>query len=463
MKLVTPQYKNSMNSTVRDQGFAMITFGNVDITARTDGTWSGSGTAWSSFNHINYDYNYGNTVATLELNKWCLDGSSVILPVDNSIADGFISSALESTTIQKTFTNPHDMPGITLVFDSRTKEWANNVTLSYLDENGDVIDSDTFTPNAVTFPMEFGGTSVYGIRIAMSTTLTGHRLRVETVRYGIGKVFSNDDIISIKESTDIDPLSRRLPNESLDFTIYDPNHEYDPSNLEGIYAFINKGSPIQVQYGYTLPDETVEWLTPDTYSLSDIPEFKSSKVSFKAVGLIQTMTGKYYKGVVAHSDFYTLAEAVLTDANLPPTEQGTNPWDIDESLQTMYTDMAIPICTHAEALQTIAHATGCRLYTDDNNIIHLKPFGVSVVGIFSGSFSDNGHESYSTWQYADTGSPYTQTVATLELNRWVLENGSQQIIQTNPAMESCFVSEFERGITAFTLDESVLNGIDLLG
>lgn len=460
MKYVSNAYKNSMAGVVREQGFAVITFGNTDITARTDGTWSGSGTAWSSFEHVDFSYSYGSTVATLEQNRWCLDGSNVILPADNRYPDGFVSSAIGSSTVIKRFSDPHDLPGVTLTFDTRTSEWATAVTLSWLDENDDVIDSVTVNPTDVTCEIQFGGTDIYGIKIEMAIDLPTHRVRLEEVMYGISKTYTNDDIINAKHSIDIDPLSRRLPSENLEFTIYDPNHEYDPSNLAGIYAYINKNAPIQIQYGYTLPDGTVEWLAPDTYSLSDIPTFQKSQVKFKAVGLIETLTDKYYKSTLGNKNLYDMAVDVLEDADLAPTPQGDDPWDIDDSLKTMYTTAVLPITTHKEALQMIAHAAGCRLYTDDSNIIHLKPFGVSVAGIFSGTFSDNGHEDYSTWQYADSGSPYTQTIVTLELNRWELSMNSPQIIQTVPATKSCFVSDFVWGF--FVLDSSPLD-VGILG
>lgn len=50
------------------------------------------------------------------------------------------------------------------------------------------------------------------------------------------KKFGNDDIVSIKESHDVDPLSRRLPQETMQFVLLDYEHNYDPDNPKGIYA-----------------------------------------------------------------------------------------------------------------------------------------------------------------------------------------------------------------------------------
>ena len=69
----------------------------------------------------------------------------------------------------------------------------------------------------------------------------------------------------------------------------------------------------------------------------------------------------------------------------------------------------------------IAHACNCRLFTDDDNIIHIEPFGVTPLGIFSGTLSDNNHAWISTWENVDFGTPSDTTYATLEPNRWLLD------------------------------------------
>lgn len=455
MKVVSRQYKNSMAQMLRNRGYAVVTFGNVDVTAITDGSWSGTQASWSSFKKIDYDYDFGGAVATLETNKWCLDGTSIILP-NGTVNDGYISEDIGSTVIEKIFSDPHELVGITLTFDLRTDEWATEATITYLDSDGQDIDSVTVYPDAHEYSIEFACSNVYGIRISLAINIPTHRVRVEKVAWGVGRNYSNDELISVSQSHDIDPLSRRLPSEQLEFTIYDPKHEYDPANPKGIYAFINKLAPIMVQHGYDVADNgVIEWLKPDTYSLMDNPVFKNSKVTFRGSGIIGSLKDTFYKSKAGTKNLYDMAIEVLEDAGLPPTTTGEDPWDIDASLKNMYTNAILPIDTHMNCLQLIAHAARSRFYTDDNNIIHIKPFGVSVVGIFSGECSDNGHESFSTLVYMDTGSPATQTIATLELNRWMLDADSPQVI-LNDNVRNGFVSTFIPYRT-FILDVSMLD------
>lgn len=259
--------------------------------------------------------------------------------------------------------------------------------------------------------------------------------------YGVTKVFTNDDLVSTKQSHDVDPLSRRLPNESFEFTILDYEHNYDPDNPAGVYKYLDEKSPIAIQFGYMLPSGTIEWIKADKYILNSKPTVKNSKATFKGTGLVGSLSGTYYKGALGSKNFYDMAEAVLLDAGLTLTEQGENPWEIDESLLSMFTTAALPIDTHMNCLQLIAHACRCRLFTDDDNVIHIKPFGVTVVGIYSGTWADNGHESYSEWTTVDKGNSVGNTYATLELNRWTLDGGDQVIIADTLPSGRGFVSD----------------------
>ena len=136
-----------------------------------------------------------------------------------------------------------------------------------------------------------------------------------------------------------------------------------------------------------------------------------------------------------------MAEEVLLDADLTLTAQGTHPWVIDPTLKQMFTTAALPIDSHMNCLQLIAHACRCRLFTDDDNIIHIKPFGVTVVGIYSGVWADNGHLWYSEWDTVDRGNKAGNTYAALELNRWTLDGEDQVIIEDTDPSGRGFISE----------------------
>lgn len=467
MKTASREYKSSMASQVRNRSFVNISFGNIDVKAGTDGVWVGDHLSWSTYPDINYDHIYNATAVTLELNRWTLNGTQEIHPntaknygwistamtdANGSIGDYAVigSAAINEGVIaptnpsadsvlkmERTFANAHSLSGVTITFDTLTNEWPLSGVLTFTDESDNEYTA-AFQPTGITTPVTLLKEGVKKVSIAITNMLPYRRMRVLTTIWGIGTTFTNEDLVNLTETNDVDPMSRRLPSEKLTFTVLDYEHKYDPDNPEGMYSTINRGAPIEISYGYELDSGDIEWLKGDTYSLENKPTFKNSKVTFTGTGLLATLTDKYYRGALGRKTFYSLAEDVLEDAGLNPLPSGDDPWDIDDSLMSMYTITPLPIQSHAASLQMIAHATNCRLFTDEDNVIHIKPFGVTPVGIFDGEFTDNGHLWYSSWSNVDYGTPPDYTYATLELNRWVL--GGNQLIASNDTVALGYVS-----------------------
>ena len=453
MKSVSNAYKASMKAMLRNRSYVRITFGNVDTTAATDGEWESNGAASiSEFETVDYAYQYGDTYVSLELNRWALDGKSLLIPTGEDVQDGFISSLMSDAegnfttppVITREFSLKHIFPGLTLTFDTRQQEWPLEVTADFY-LNGEVVDTQTVSITSVQTTISTTATEVDKVTITFDRCLPYRRPRLENVLYGLNVQFVNKDIVSTQQKHDVDPLSRRLPTETMQFTILDYEHKYDPDNPAGIYAYVDKNSPIEIQFGYELPDGSVEWLKPDNYVLNAKPSAQNNQATFNGTGLIGSLTGTFYKSKLGSKSLYDMAQEVLLDAGLTLTEQGENPWEIDDALKDMFTTAALPIDTHMNCLQLIAHAACCRLYTDDDNIIHIRPFGVTVIGIYNGVWADNGHVWFSEWDTIDKGNTAENTYVTFELNRWTLGGDSQIILPDSNAGQRGYISEAMTG------------------
>ncbi len=440
MKQVSDAYKLSMRSMLRNRSYVKVTFSNVDTTAATDGTWESNGAqSYSEFNTIDYKYDYEDAYATMELNRWALDGSQMILAssTGGTVQDGFTSTLVSdangefttSATLKREFAAPHTLVGLTLTFDSRANEWPIEITVNFY-LNGETVKSKVLKADDAKVVIDEHIASCDKIELIFGDMLPYRRPRLERVMYGVEKTYMNSDIISTKQSHDVDPLTRRLPKETMQFKILDYEHNYDPDNPTGIYSYVDKNSPVSISFGYELPNGEIEWVKDDKYVLNSKPSVAKSQATFSGTGLIGSLTGSFYKSKLGEKNFYDMAEEVLLDANLMLTERGENPWVIDPALKQMKTTAALPIDTHMNCLQLIAHACRSRLFTDDDNVIHIKPFGVTISGIYRGTWSDNGHMWLSEWDSVDKGNKNDSTYITLELNRWAL-NGSdaQQILE----------------------------------
>ena len=453
MKSVSNAYKASMKAMLRNRSYVRITFGNVDTTAATDGEWESNGAASiSEFETVDYAYQYGDTYVSLELNRWALDGKSLLVPTGEDVQDGFISSLMSDAegnfttppVITREFSLKHIFPGLTLTFDTRQQEWPLEVTADFY-LNGAVVDTQTVAITSVQTTISTTATEVDKVTITFDRCLPYRRPRLENVLYGLNVQFVNKDVVSTQQKHDVDPLSRRLPTETMQFTILDYEHKYDPDNPAGIYAYVDKNSPIEIQFGYELPDGSVEWIKPDNYVLNAKPSAQNNQATFNGTGLIGSLTGTFYKSKLGSKSLYDMAQEVLLDAGLTLTEQGENPWEIDDALKDMFTTAALPIDTHMNCLQLIAHAACCRLYTDDDNIIHIRPFGVTVIGIYNGVWADNGHVWFSEWDTIDKGNTAENTYVTFELNRWTLGGESQIILPDSNAGQRGYISEAMTG------------------
>lgn len=447
MKSVSSAYKESMKSSLRERSFVRVGFSAVDVDAAKDGAWQSNGEqSYSEVDTLDYTFAYESTIATLELNRWVLNGMASSAVTN----DGYISSQMSgenglystSPVVTRVFSEPHTFEGLTIIFDTREETYPFSMrVVFYL--NNEIVDSREIAPDSSKVLIPTTAEEVDKIVITFLSAFPYRYARLEKILFGYERVFENIDIdidTGITQTDDIDPISRRLPSEKLSFTLLDYEHKYDPDNPTGEYKYIGTNAPAFVQYGYQLPSGTVEWLKGDRYFLDGKPKVENNLATFSATGHIGRMTDLFYKSCLGQKSLYDMAEEVLIDANLTPTERGENPWSIDESLKTMYSTAVLPITSHANCLQLIAHAGRCRLYSDDDNVIRLEKFGVTVKGIYSGTWVDNGHEPYSEWETVDGASQSETSFVTFELNRWVLDGGNQ-VIYTPGSKGKGYVSE----------------------
>lgn len=443
MKQVSSVYANSMKSTLRNRSYVKVVFGDVNTKATKVEKFSSNGELpYSDTDTLKYDYPYDLTCATLELNRWRLNGKSKILSNKSTDRDGFISNVLSdengvfvtSPILTISFPQKYIFPGLSLKFDTRMNEWPNEIYINWYSDDT-LIDSKTIIPTTSQIALSYGVSNCNKITVSASKILPYRRFRIEEVILGIERNYLNSEIISLQEKSDVDPISRRLPKEDFKFTIVDYQHLYDPDNPDGIYKFIDSKAPVRISFGYELPNGQVEWLMPDHYLLSGKPTTKNSKTSFSGTRQIEALSEIYYKSTLGEKSLYTLAENVLVDAGLI-ADDGTNLWIIDDSLKSIKTTAALPICTHAECLQLIAHAGMCKLYTDNSGIIHIEPFSIqNQDSTFSLDFN-------SIYENTQIGTKNAELRSIIISKYSYTENGTQTLFEGETSETICHV-EFD--------------------
>ena len=433
MKCVTPEYIDSMRDGMRDRSFVRILFDNINTAAQQDGAWVPNGqTSWSDPALLDHRRDFGRTPATLELNWWELGGNVSILPDpdadDDYPDDGFISSHMsdeegildEPVVLRREFAEQHSLYAITLLFHTRIREWPKEMTVRFLTPDGEPDIECNLEELADIQAVSYARHQwIHGIEITFHALLPHRRPRLEHVLFGLTEEFTNDDIESVTQKKDVDPLTRRLPQETFSFTIFDFDGRYNPAVPAGIYQFIDTRAPISIQYGYELSDRVngTEWLAADNYVLDSKPSVQNGRVTFRGTGVIGSLNRTFYKDTVGRKSFYDMAERVLQDLDLPPRLDGTDPWEVDESLRRMFTTAVLPIDTHMNCLQLIAHACRCKLFTSGDNVIHIVPFEVGEMGQ-PGQFVEEFDLDFTTVKLGSERVQTTDHLRAVEISRY---------------------------------------------
>ena len=122
MKTATQAYKSQMKKLLRNHSYVGVAFGNIDVSAGTDGSWQGNRVSWSDPRTLDFAHNYETTAATLETNRWHLDGTQEIISSNGNY--GWVGNVLSNAngsvtyTMTRNFNVSHAVPGLTLTFDS---------------------------------------------------------------------------------------------------------------------------------------------------------------------------------------------------------------------------------------------------------------------------------------------------------------------------------------------------------
>lgn len=192
------------------------------------------------------------------------------------------------------------------------------------------------------------------------------RLRIFNIKFGYGLVFDNDDVLDATLTSYVSPIAENVPQ--FDFSVRLTNYDkyFNVDNPDSAVNFLETGQEVKVTYGYQLPDsDEIEWVDGAVMYCSQWSSDDNAAV-ISAQDIFRNMEGEYYKGVVGNISYYELATRVFADA-------GISEYEIDNSLQTMYTSNPLPRVSHKEALQMISNATRCVLTVDRAGTIKIVP------------------------------------------------------------------------------------------
>lgn len=196
-----------------------------------------------------------------------------------------------------------------------------------------------------------------------------------------GVEFDTAEIASVTQTDDVDPLSRKLPTETLEFSILDVEGRYNPASPSSEWENIDANAEVSISFGYHVGGG-VEWLDEDVYRLTGRPSYDNGIATFRAARTLyhmQEMMNDYDVGTPwdpTESHYLTYQQWASTIAEM----FGEN-IVIDEYLRRTSAAF-LPITYAKNALQLLAHACGCALYTESDGTIYTKRLNFERIGAF---------------------------------------------------------------------------------
>lgn len=393
MQIVSQAWKNAHKQTLLNESYVEVSLDIADPEAIADvSSVVDNGAIYISNTPEVVDEVDTSTIpyGTLEQNLWLLDGTRKSIPESNYEDGGYIGDAISNAEgvfdtkipiITINFNNVHTqvVPGVTITWGTAYNEFAERFVVTAYNGDTVVARKEILDNKSVVsiVPMDIENYNRITIQV-LSWCLPNHRARVDEIFIGLNKVYSKAELLKYSHEQVVDPISTSLPKMEIKFSIDNSDNSYNPLNLDGLAKYLTERQEVKTRYGLKMNDNTIEWIKGGTFYLSEwYAKQNGISADFVARDLLEFMSAHYKDNVteIKSRTLYDLAEQVLTAANLPKNNDGTNKWVIDESLKGISTNAPLPDDTIANCLQMIANAGCCVLYPDRAGILHIEPIG----------------------------------------------------------------------------------------
>jgi len=220
------------------------------------------------------------TLATLERNRWILDGTQVIAPDDLTGRTGQVGwegAALSGDDgaypspapyIEIAFSSVEILQAVTLQFstkdvngfpDTFTVEiWAGTTSLF----------SRTVTGNKATSVVIDGFVANYPTKLRLTVSkwsLPRRVVRIPRILLGLYETWDGSVIQSVDVYTEVTFSGLKIPYSTCTIVAENKDHRFDPYAPNTIFTSVEDRQKIVVEYGLRLADGSTEWLPAGTY------------------------------------------------------------------------------------------------------------------------------------------------------------------------------------------------------
>ena len=392
MQQVSNAYKEQIKKDVRNISHMRIRFSIVDPDAIRDVSISDNGEMpWATLPDYNNEVDVVGRYGTLEPGNWLLDGTRLTKDAEPDIYQAFVSQELSDEfcnyPVPPSITidfggNLYSFGGMSFYFDVFGNDYPSTIRLQGYVEGVEIMDKHIIVPQA-RFDYrghipEQSGSRIDKLVVSFEqSTLPHHRARMEDIVLGINMNLTGDAITDSSWTRTNDLMNTVLDDNSLSFTFFDPDKDYNPDNPEGIWEYLEAGQDVQFDYGYELDNGTVEWIKGcRLYTTGEISVTNGDtlpQVTISATSLLQRLEqlyscAEYIKGGIS---LYQFAFGLLNGVYAYDTFDRPM-FEISEKLKNYRFYGVLEERSVKDILQLIANAGMCLMTIDRDGRIIIK-------------------------------------------------------------------------------------------
>ena len=437
-----------------------VEFGLYDVTARGDS--APSCTTAKPFCNLGRDLLLEsvpsqNKYGTLESEQWLMDGSFSFFPeVPEQYFWGLCSTTqsdkngvfADPPVLDITFTQDHSSSGLTLHFYIPTDDWASRIKIQWFSQDGGLISTALFYPDAVDYYCAKKVENYRRIRIHfLETNRPGRYLKLAGIDYGVYLHFSGHEIVEAHVLEECDPLSSEISINTLNVSLYNKEGRFSILNPEGYFDVLQHKQKFTVWEDVKQDARSTGSVSycMGTFYLSDWSNSGDTLADFSAVDAIGLLDGAPFDGGIYDTTAAELAEAILTGYS----------YTLDGSLAAERVQGYIAAGTRRGALQQLAFAIGAVVDCSRGELIRIAPAPSKASGMitYDRKLQDGSKVTLNPLitAVAVTAHRYLPGEATEELYRDTLDPGIYRVTFNAPAVVDSLT------VTGAELTESGVN------
>ena len=371
MQDASAAYKSAMKEPFRNRGYIKVRIGIINKEAqknvsakdkRNNFTW------FSNTEKVFDDWAVEKLYGTAENDFTHVDGSMYFLPEKDSEMEIYNNGIITEELRGKVYIDfgeltGFDIKGLTIDFGecypTQFMLECDSGIRTYVNDKSLFITEDVFE-----------GTSFFVITPLKMVNGQG-RLRIHQFSCGIYNSFTNKEVKNYTFKDEVSSITEKIPKVDMSLTVDNQNLYYSPDNPESTLAFFEQGQEVEVSFGYDLTGKgDIEWIEPNMaylkgWSANDV------EAKFTATDIYNyELSGEYRRGLYRPGgiNLYDLALDVIADAGITDERD----YFVDPYLKKVIVQNPMPVVKHSEALQIIANAGRCSLFTTRKTKIQLK-------------------------------------------------------------------------------------------